>query len=52
MKALDRFHVKHPRISTAAAILIVFAIMLIGRQWDRADDAAVRQWMASAKVTT
>ena len=49
MRALDRFHAKHPRISIAAAILIVFVIMLIARQWDQADTAAIRVQMVSER---
>jgi hypothetical protein len=48
IRLMDRFYAKHPNISFAIAILCVFLIMCIARDWDNADTAALRLQMMSS----
>lgn len=49
IRALDRFYEKHPNISFAIAVLAVFAIMYIARDWDQAETSVLRLQMFASR---
>lgn len=42
IRAMDAFYEKHPTASFVIAILAVFAVMYIAKDWDREDTNALR----------
>lgn len=49
-KAMERFYEKHPNWAFAIAILCVFALLEIARQWDQSDDTAIQIQMMSTNL--
>lgn len=48
MRWLDRLHAKHPRLTMAAAILIVFAALYVAREIDHTNSDLIR-WQFAAE---
>ncbi|WP_157661393.1 hypothetical protein [Burkholderia ubonensis] len=50
MRWLDRLHAKHPRLTMAAAILIVFALLYVAREIDHTNYDLIRWQLAAART--
>ncbi|CAM8831226.1 hypothetical protein [Burkholderia pseudomallei] len=50
MRWLDRLHAKHPRLTMAAAILIVFAVLYIASEIDHTNSDLLRWQLAAART--
>ncbi|CFT46339.1 hypothetical protein [Burkholderia pseudomallei] len=48
MRWLDRLHAKHPRLTMAAAILIVFAVLYVASEIDHTNSDLIR-WQFAAE---
>ncbi|WP_186211134.1 hypothetical protein [Burkholderia gladioli] len=49
MRWLDRLHSKHPRLTMAAAILFVFAVLYVAREIDHTNSDLLRWQLASTR---
>ncbi|WP_218165538.1 hypothetical protein, partial [Burkholderia ubonensis] len=50
MRWLDRLHAKHPRLTMAAAILLVFALLYVSHEIDHANSDLLRWQLAAART--
>lgn len=52
IRALDRFHAKHPRLALSLAILVAFICLYIANEIDNENTAALRLQMATTSKGT
>lgn len=50
MRWLDRLHAKHPRMTMAGAILIVFAVLYVASEIDHTNSDLLRWQLAAART--
>ncbi|MBR8248648.1 hypothetical protein [Burkholderia cenocepacia] len=49
MRWLDRLHAKHPRLTMAAAIALVFVLLYVAREIDHTNSDLLRWQLAAAR---